>query len=487
MIILIADDDRLIRFTMKSMLHDILPAEASYLEAADGLSLVELCRKHTPDIAFVDIKMPFMDGITAIEQCRMHSPDTEFVIISGYSDFEYAKRCIPLQITEYLLKPVDEEQLGRIISLLQEKLAHRKHRSNSDFHLSLLNAFNYLSTVRDAADFEEPSLPLGNVYYLFGIFTWTEKKNPGCYPDSHQKLIHSINQLGQELIQSGFGFCQIYSNEGTPYYIIHAPGTAAVEHQILDSMNRLSRIHRDNQVNRCIIYSKETTFLTLFARSDYLDEHACLCMNHRNNAFLPFHSLPAAEPQIHVLHLVQILLSAFNRAEESLYKDTINTLYRLYKDNSLDLNLPHIAAFAERTIGYPINSASFKAFCRSFIDLAGQMYTQIEQTDLSLVEQIKAYIRKNYMNDISISQIAELYHLTPNYLGSLFHQQEGCKLIDYITQTRLSNAKRILLENRTASVKNVAVMVGYNSSRHFAMTFQKAVGVTPSGYRKLQT
>lgn len=98
MLILIADDDRLARYSLKSMLHDLDDGTFLIFEATNGKTLVEQCRRLHPDVAFVDISMPHMDGLTAIEQCRQCSEDTQFVVVSGYSEFDYAKKSITLQV-----------------------------------------------------------------------------------------------------------------------------------------------------------------------------------------------------------------------------------------------------------------------------------------------------------------------------------------------------------------------------------------------------
>lgn len=97
MVILVADDDRLIRFTIKSMLGDILGDSGNiFLEAANGRDMVRMCREGKPDVAFVDIRMPYLDGLQAIEECKKYSEWTEYVVVSGYSDFAHARKGIRL-------------------------------------------------------------------------------------------------------------------------------------------------------------------------------------------------------------------------------------------------------------------------------------------------------------------------------------------------------------------------------------------------------
>lgn len=82
---------------------------------------------------FVDIRMPYVNGLDAISESRKHSPLTEYVIVSGYSDFEYAQMGIRLGVNEYLLKPIDEDELEPVMKKLKAKLKKQK----VEFNLSI--------------------------------------------------------------------------------------------------------------------------------------------------------------------------------------------------------------------------------------------------------------------------------------------------------------------------------------------------------------
>lgn len=79
--------------------------------AQTGKQAYELVVDLTPDIVITDIKMPVMDGIELLTKVKEHYPLTKFIITSGFSDFDYAKSAISLKVTDYLLKPIDPEEL----------------------------------------------------------------------------------------------------------------------------------------------------------------------------------------------------------------------------------------------------------------------------------------------------------------------------------------------------------------------------------------
>lgn len=482
MVILIADDDKLIRFTMKSMLNDILDSTVHYIEATNGLELIDLCKKHVPDIAFVDIKMPYMDGITAIEAAEEYSPHTEFVIISGYSDFEYAKRCISLHVTDYLLKPVEEEQLQNIISRLEEKLTHTHQQTNSRFQLYLLNAFNYFSIIDKNPDYEEFPLLPAESYYIFGLFLNSSKKYRDECQNFQNHLIKRIDEIGHSLLKSHCHYSIVYSTEGIPYCIFKASKT--LENKILDAIQKIYTLSYNSRFNLNVLYFKRHSFYNLFDACEYWDKHNYLCMNNDSKTILSTDYLEYPTPLKKALYTIHTLLLAYQNTDELHYKENLNKLYCLEQTVSVSLNLKCITSYIYKLTDCVLDNTNYSSFCKDLSHMSLKMYTFFEKQEYDLTEQIKTYIQKNYMNDISISQIADNFNLTPNYLSSIFHQRTHCKLIEYITEVRITNAKRLLVKNNTASVKDITVMVGYTSSRHFSTLFQKFTGQTPSSYRK---
>ena len=115
--ILLADDTELIREGLKSMLLQ-LPNPAICPEirtACNGAEALSLMREHPVDLLITDIRMPDVDGIELMRQCRSQWANTSIVVISGYDDFKYAQQAIEYGASAYLLKPVDKQELYRVV------------------------------------------------------------------------------------------------------------------------------------------------------------------------------------------------------------------------------------------------------------------------------------------------------------------------------------------------------------------------------------
>lgn len=482
MVILVADDDRLIRFMMKSMLGDILECEYILLEAANGKEMVEICKEHQPDIVFADIKMPYMSGIEAIEECQRNEKGTQFVVISGYSEFEYARKAINLGVQDYLLKPVEEEKLREVVEKLQKKIVGKKRELNSHFQLKLFNMFNYFSTVGFEEMCEEEWSGEQLTYEVIGVKTRSSLRYRETYMQSHKMMIDSMNEFGKRMTEKGSYYACVYSAEGTPYFVFCTMKNGKEE--ILDFVKKLGWRRKESPFAIHFVYFSKTSMKDIYQECEKNDNHDGVEMNYPNGEIIDLKEVDISQEEREILKYTEKLLTAWENADAIAYKETLNLMYRKYKDREIGLNLKNIGQYCSRIMQQPVSYETYKTFCRSFVESSESMYENIENKDGSVIKQVKDYIERYYMNDIGIGQIAESFGITPNYLSTIFHQKAGCKFVDYLTEVRISNAKRLLIENETAAVKDIAVMVGYNSSRYFATLFQKITGVKPSTYRK---
>lgn len=101
-------------------------------EAADGMEALSQIDSLNPDIVIMDINIPIMNGLKVIQLSRMKHPKTAFIIVSGYDDFAYCREALRLQITDYILKPVDYEEFGACIDNLKIALFQQKSAEETE-------------------------------------------------------------------------------------------------------------------------------------------------------------------------------------------------------------------------------------------------------------------------------------------------------------------------------------------------------------------
>ncbi len=85
-------------------------------EASNGLEGYELIKKTKPSLVITDVRMPGLDGIRMIEQLKRDGIKSEFIVISGYSEFEYAKQALKLGVTDFLVKPIEDTELSEALT-----------------------------------------------------------------------------------------------------------------------------------------------------------------------------------------------------------------------------------------------------------------------------------------------------------------------------------------------------------------------------------
>ena len=136
--IVIVEDEKRAARGLRSLLERISADYTIVGEAPDGISAFELIKKERPDLVFTDIRMQFMDGLALIKAVREYGLDTRFVIISAYEEFDYARAALKLNVTDYLVKPVTEEEVRQVMEHLkaQEKEQDQEKRLRDAYPLA---------------------------------------------------------------------------------------------------------------------------------------------------------------------------------------------------------------------------------------------------------------------------------------------------------------------------------------------------------------
>ena len=126
--VLIADDEINIILLIKSLIDRKKTAVEIIGEAGDGITALEMVRRLKPDVVITDIRMPGMSGMDLIRHVREEQIPVEFVIISGYSEFEYARSAIQYGVSDYLLKPIKKDELNDVLAKLESQRASRREQ-----------------------------------------------------------------------------------------------------------------------------------------------------------------------------------------------------------------------------------------------------------------------------------------------------------------------------------------------------------------------
>ncbi|OOM15974.1 response regulator transcription factor [Clostridium saccharobutylicum] len=162
--VMIIDDEYLIRNLIKNCIDwnelgmDII-AEAS--NAVEGLNLIN---KEKPDIVLTDINMPITDGLDMSKCILERYPDIKVMVITGYNEFEYAKRGIKIGISDFILKPIDEEELTNSLLKLKSEIQNEHLREKEYRNIKeKMVAFNNIIDLNDANECDDKNLNIEQI------------------------------------------------------------------------------------------------------------------------------------------------------------------------------------------------------------------------------------------------------------------------------------------------------------------------------------
>lgn len=488
--IIIGDDEELVRISLVSMIQEMEASWEIIGEAAHGHEMVELLSLHKPEVAIIDIRMPEMDGLEAIRRGKTLSPNTKWIIISGFSDFRYAREALQLGVTEYLLKPVVPEELEKAINCIGSQNKEYASLLNRQFETQLFSLCQGLISLDT-----EPQINIlrtgvfqANVYYFDSSMTTKQLEA------LHNEISHAIHRHMPNYLSYGVHLAS-FSLTGFEYLIVgvHDPSNKEAGKCILaflDEAEQLVSGFREDKVAITMIASEVCSAFGDFLRhlQDIQRISAIRTVHGINRKWLYKDMKQLAEAGIGA-DAAKMLVQLTHDYKNKLYLGYLHTLKGFSGLLMLSKGmLDHLERYVEIVFGVVLSGDNPNESIRKLEQCGEKLLRQQgngEPPTQDLINQVIAYVELHYMNNIGLSQIAGDLNITPSYLSTLFHRKTGTTFIKYLTRLRILKAKE-LLSNSNLQVQQVAEQVGYYSNRHFTKLFVEIVGVYPSEFKREQ-
>ncbi|MDR6881271.1 response regulator [Bacillus sp. 3255] len=124
---LLVDDEYMIKLSLTKLIQDQGDRFQVVGEAEDGEEALQLIEQLRPNLVITDIRMPGLNGLELVELAKNQYPETEFIIVSGYEEFDYARKALRLGVSDYLLKPLVPEQVYQVLRTVYDKFENRSH------------------------------------------------------------------------------------------------------------------------------------------------------------------------------------------------------------------------------------------------------------------------------------------------------------------------------------------------------------------------
>jgi YesN/AraC family two-component response regulator len=491
--VLIADDESLARTTLRSMLQDLrLPLEIVE-DATNGEEMIALVQRHAPDIVFVDIKMPRLDGLEAIRQAKAFAPDARWLIITGFSEFTYAQAALRIGVTDYLLKPIDPEEIGKVISEVLREQKKRLLVLNQHFERDFAALYHGLMSIKQ----ENPDSLLikghflAAVFYLDSYLAEAEKaKQQNDFIQDVQCALHHIllEKIRLALFSLPSGEIALIG-AWRPEHEMHAE--PLFRHCLQAVADILPRYQNDafcvTMLQAAICHSYDE----LYERLTWLQEFSALRSVYGIGRKIHISDLSQFAAQPHFVVISALLEKLNHYYREKIYVQYMQAVDSLAACMSGDRVIDHgtiksMSRFLCHTLPCEVTPEQSGDEWQRILQACGDqgLLTQPKRDQRDVVAQVILFVEQNYQSDISITEVADKLQVTPNYLSALFHRKVGVTFVKYLTKVRLLKAKEMLADP-DMRVQRVAELVGYTSTRHFTKLFTSHFGYYPSEQRKM--
>lgn len=496
-------------------------------EASNGQEAWETAKTVAPDVVITDIRMPFMSGLELCHNLRTMFPDICLVILTGYDDFDYAKRAIQENVTEYILKPVNFGEftalMGRIREKLDQHLAKQYDlkRLREQYEMSLpAMREQLLARLLDSSVQEEWAREKAREMRLtITGEKWTIaliRYNGGEVASRERELLpHMVRQRAEKELPR---YCPVICFLYQDYVAVLA--TIERQQDMLQLINGMRQIclsaQRFLQLELAVGIGSTCTALSQLRRSamearnalDYqtmVGEEAVVYIGDiepqtteasalEGYSFRELLAAMRLEDNDQIEETVRNFLSVL-RAKKmpvSQYRLSVmelaTELLRVIKTYELEDTDDLSQQLVELTLLKNLNSPW--VFESRLIQLCQQISRSIAQkrnnaTQL-VAEEAKTYIQKHYSNPaLSLESVCTHLHLSVSHFSTLFKQETGCGFVNYLTQVRLTQAAW-LLDNTDSAVGEIAQQVGYSEPAYFSYVFKKRYGVSPMKYRYMK-
>jgi two-component system, response regulator YesN len=492
--ILIADDEYLARASLRSMLEELnLPLDF-VSEAANGDEMVAMVRQHLPDVAFVDIRMPRINGLEAIRIGRSASPQTRWYILTGFPEFDYAQEAIRLGVSGYLLKPVNPEELGKVLDDFIKENRKQKAAQNKQFERELI-ALNYGLTSLELEERESVILKsrfMGAVFYFDSYLkeqTKAARQLSFCriLQERIDQFLDNYNRIALFVLPGG---------ELATVGVWEPVQSTQAEQRVREYFHAIdaeARQSSSDELAVTVLSSKEClTYQDLQDQFERLLKLAPLRVIYGIGKKLDLTMLSQGAGKPGYLDFSNLVLNICRAYGERNYLNTIKALQQLEKF-SLHTPIPEnsiltktAADFLSRSVNCRLPSTlgikQWKGALQQHAEGLLDETAKDEIQGIDLIDQVISFIDENYPANIGIGQIAERLNITPNYLSTLFHKKTGINFMSYLKRIRMLKAKEMLADPNI-QIQQVAERVGYFSARHFSRLFAEHYGCLPSEYR----
>ena len=526
--VLIVDDEKIFRKGLKAMIGAWDPDWEVVGDAADGYEALDQVEALQPDMILTDIRMPHLDGISLQRIAQERFPSVACVVISGYEDFTYARQSMRYGAKDYLMKPVERNELGRILDKQKEDMTKRAKIPLKSFDGQDNEIRRYVSEsiisglIRGTIHHHHLDLlrKIG-VHFELPCYCCLLIKLDKASVDSDRyfKADPSLFQLYirefvQEMLNKRMKGYTLILSESEVIAIVNLNSEEGDRlNELSESIRRqiksLSNLTVTIGVGRVVegiehvSSSYHDAEISLLYRLIVGGDKVLNYEDIRGNNDLNLEIDTALWEEMERLVLEGKPTEASNRAElfiselcqhaanpEVIYQKVCKLLLHFYEvSEELKLTKDWLGQRDIRSLIFEVCSiSSSDELIKEFRNLLSELAMTIANLDpvreRDPIEQSLRYIHLHYSEPLSLTEIAGQVHLNAAYFSTLFKQRTGKTFIEQLTELRVEEAKKRLIRTKD-KIAMIANETGFPNLRHFYRVFRRVTGLSPNDYRSI--
>ncbi|WP_433616760.1 response regulator transcription factor [Paenibacillus cellulositrophicus] len=475
-------------------------------EAQSGPDALRFIQEHRPELVVTDINMPVLNGIELIEQSnQLLAKPPKFVVLSGYDDFSYAQAAMRQRVAEYLLKPVDDDEIGELLVKLSRKIGDEieaEHHQAKKELLAVSHMMNRLIQGEYGEAMEEQikrSLKLEGTSELQCLLVWIE--NVFDSAEVSPLLTRGFEGETGCLFQDGSGRMGFVVQSGASVsgrlqdaaIQIHRELTERLNGPVIIAVSESKRSLRSirelyaqtvevverkrclgksgvffyqeciRPVNRELLLQTFKTLLETLQEGDPEGITACV-----RESFAWIAAVPVE------LEWVKSHVADMEWSVCGLIKDLNGDPAALMKAQERQLG----------TLGEIRDYRALQAYVERFCLQAGALLSELKlSSESNTIYQVVQYVDREFRGRLQLQDLARHFHMNATYLGQLFKKTTGKPFNEYLNDKRIEEAKR-LLKRSPLKISDVALQVGYPNTDYFINKFKLKTGMLPSAYKQ---
>ncbi len=455
------------------------------------LRALEYIRANPVHLLITDISMPQMTGIELMRACRQEHPRLSVLVVSAYDRFEYVREAMKQGAENYLLKPVDEDELSETVGLLAKRLNERARQADRQaadllpFRANFtegwlkgsltggelraraemldinVNAESYAAALFFAPHGEATLLPR----FFEHLKTSAEKKYEihGCF-ESMQRMACIFSPARQSSLQA---FLETLLKGAA---LLGLDISACIG----ESVYAAADVHKSYQS------AGDMQFLQ-FSRRCIMTEQLALPAGSQAQIESP--DAQASPPEY--ISGLRALFSSGRHDPFVLACAVVRWCFKALDGESAEFfrRFPQAEDMMKDMPQKGAGGDEYFEFCARVVTESARL-SQIKRSAMHpVVQAVLEAVNELSDKDISLKTLSARLNVTPSYLGNAFNQQTGAYFNEYLTRARLARAAK-LIETTNMKIKDIVDEVGFSSQTYFNRAFKRQFSLSPVAYRR---